>query len=106
MKHAYSVETYFIDKWVALLPQTTRDYCLGYLAACRFDAPRNAYRLMRSDGKVVQEIPSDPDVRIGMVAGWPTPEQYEGAAQRALAQAARIREQTAKQEAMRAERKP
>jgi hypothetical protein len=61
---------------------------------------------MRSDGKVVQELSSNPDVGIGQVAGWPTPAQYEAAAQKALAQAARIREQTAKQEAMRAERKP
>jgi len=60
---------------------------------------------MRSDGKVMQELPAVTDASIGMVAGWPTPEQYEYAARRAIEQAARIREQTAKQEAVRATRK-
>jgi hypothetical protein len=103
MKYTYSIEYYFIDKWVKLLSET-RDYCVGYLAACKYDAPRNAYRIMRSDGKVIEEISSAADVSIGMVAGWPTPGQYEAAAQRALDQAARIRRQNAEQDAKRAER--
>lgn len=101
MKHTYSVQSFFIDKWVNLFTET-RDFCAGYLKASQYNSPRNAYRLIRSDGKVIHELPAATEVGIGMVAGWPTPEQYEAAAQRATAQAARIREQQAKQEARRA----
>lgn len=102
MKYTYSVEAFFIDKWVKLLTDT-RDFCSGYITACQYDSPRNAYRLMRSDGKVIAELKAATEVCIGMVAGWPAPEQYEAAAKRALDQAARIREQTAKNDARREE---
>ncbi len=55
-------------------------------------------RLVRSDGKIVHEIKADADVNVGMIASWPTPEQYEAAAESALKQAARIREQAARKE--------
>lgn len=103
MKYTYFVETHYLGAWINLFSDT-RDFCLGYLSAVRDRAPRNAFRLVRSDGKTVHDMPAVEDVAIGQVAGWPTPEQYEAAAKRALDQAARIRDQVAKQEAMRAAR--
>lgn len=102
-KYTYTVQTYYLDKWLDIV-YDTRDFCLGFLHARRDQGPRNAYRLIRSDGKIMEEIPAEPDVFIGMVAGWPTPEQYEEAAQRALDKASKIREQTRRQEVMRLER--
>lgn len=58
-------------------------------------------RTIRNDGKIVQEMKAEADVSVGMIASWPTPEQYEAAAESALKQAARIREQAAKKEEMR-----
>lgn len=103
MKHTYTVQTHYLGSWIDIV-RDTRDFCLGFLHAKKDYAPRNAYRLMRGDGKVMHELPAADDVAIGQVAGWPTPEQYEGAAKRALEQAAQIREQAAKHEAMRAAR--
>jgi hypothetical protein len=94
-KYTYSVESYFIDKWVKLFTET-RDFCSGYLNHAAYNHPRNAMRMIRSDGKVMVELKEDADVSVGMVASWPTPEQYESAAKRALEQAARIREQQEK----------
>lgn len=90
-KYTYFVETYYIDRWLKLFSET-RDYCLGYLSAIADRAPRNPYRVVRSDGKVVQDLPGNTEVSIGQIAGWPTPEQYESAAKRAMEQAALIRE--------------
>ncbi len=69
-----------------------RGFLLGYLYG-RYDAPppRLAMRVIRSDGKLVDERPADDEVSIGMIAGWPTAEQYESAAKRALEKAERIR---------------
>lgn len=92
-KYTYAVETLHIGKWIKLFATETRDYCFGYLSHAKYCAPRIAHRIVRSDGKVMQELPAVEDCSIGMIAGWPTPEQYEGAAQRALEQAARIRRQ-------------
>lgn len=89
-KHSYIVESNYLGRWHKLF-EDTRDFCMGYLHARRDEAPRIEYRLIRGDGKILQELKPEADVSIGMVAGWPTPEQYEGAAKRALDQAARIR---------------
>lgn len=101
-KYTYTIQTCYLDKWLDIV-HDTRDFCLGFLHARKDQGPRNAYRLIRSDGKIIEEIPVEPDVFIGMVAGWPTPEQYEEAAQCALDKAAKIREQAKRQEAMRLE---
>ena len=95
-KYSYSVETCYLEKWIKLF-NGSRDFCEGYLHRAYDDRPRLAKRIMRSDGKVMVELKADDDVCIGMIAGWPTPEQYEYAAQRALDQAARIRKQQEKQ---------
>ena len=50
---------------------------------------------MRSDGRVMEEVPAREDVAIGMVAGWPTAEQFERAANKALERARVIRENEA-----------
>ena len=59
--------------------------------AMRGQLPRVHLRLVRSDGKIMDEVEPHDDVGIGMVAGWPTAEQYEAAAERAMTRAAKIR---------------
>jgi hypothetical protein len=56
-------------------------------------SPRLAHRIVKPEGKVVREIEEGTEVRIGQVAGWPTAEQYEAAAKRALERAEAIRNQ-------------
>lgn len=104
MKYTYTVESFYLEKWAPIIRGESRDYCLGYFDRTQEFSPRNAYRVVRSDGKVMAERKGDADVSIGMIAGWPTPEQYEGAAQRALDQAKRIRERQALEEARRESR--
>jgi len=53
--------------------------------------------MVRSDGKIVDEVQAFDDVGIGQVAGWPTAEQYELAAERALEKAKKIREKLREQ---------
>lgn len=103
MKHTYSVEALSMDRWARLFTDT-RDFCLGYLTCAQYDHPRLAMRLIRSDGKVVHELRADYEVCVGQIAGWPTPEQYEAAAKRALEKAARIFAANAKQEERRLNR--
>jgi len=65
----------------------------------RGQMPRLHLRLVRSDGKIMDEIEAHDDVGIGQVAGWPTAEQYESAAERALERARKIRERKSQQNA-------
>ena len=85
MKHTYTIETLFGDKWLAVVKLETLGYCKGWMDKASDLAPRPAYRVMRSDGKMVDTLCERTDVAIGQVAGFPTAEQYEAAAQRALA---------------------
>jgi hypothetical protein len=73
------------DGWVECC-SGTRPFCEGYLAAHReVMLPRPAMRLRRLDKNVVvDEIPASDQARVGMVAGWPTPEQLLRAAVNAL----------------------
>lgn len=91
-KYTYNIESFYLEKWCRVAQYCTLGYCEGYLDACRYDSPRNAFRIIRNDGKVVRELRPDEDVQIGMIAGWPTPEQYERAAAAALEKAAKIRQ--------------
>ncbi len=100
MKYTYSLETFYLDKWVKLFSDT-RDFCLGYLVSIRNYSPRLAHRIIRSDGKVMHDAPAVTEVSVGMIASYPTPEQYEFAAAEALKKAAAIRERTARQDAQR-----
>jgi hypothetical protein len=90
MKYTYSVESHFCGKWCKLFTET-RDFCLGYFTHAKYDHPRNALRIMRSDGKVIQEMEADAEVSVGMIASFPTAAQYEYAAKIALEKAERIR---------------
>lgn len=95
MKHYYHLESFVIGKWLKIL-QGSREYCQGFLNARKDYAPRNAYRIVRSDGKIMEECPAREDVDIGQIAGWPTAEQYEAAANKALARAKAIRERASR----------
>ena len=90
--YTYHIECPFLGGWNAFIKGRSRGYCDGYLDAMRGQRPSLHLRLVRSDGKVMDEVEAHDDVRIGMVAGWPTAEQYEAAAERALARAQKIRE--------------
>ena len=90
MKYEYHLESFAIDRWCKIL-QGSLQYCQGFLDARKDYAPHSAYRLMRSDGRVVEAVAPRVDVCIGQVAGWPTAEQYEYAANKALERAKAIR---------------
>ena len=98
-KYTYDIESFYLGKWCRVTQYASRDYCEGYLDHCRYDAPRNEMRILRSDGKIVREICQFDEVSIGMIAGFPTPEQYERAAEFALEKAANIRKRMAREEA-------
>ena len=91
MKYTYSIETLFVGKWCRLSSSDTRDFCYGYMTHASYCSPRNAMRVVRSDGKIMAEHDARAEVDIGMIASWPSAEQYEAAAAKAIAQAARIR---------------
>ena len=90
-KYTYRIECSYGERWIKIIQNSTRDYCRGYLHARMESAPRPHYRLIRSDEVIIDDIPEVQDVQIGMIAGWPTAEQYERAAEKALAKAAAIR---------------
>ena len=96
MKHEYRIESWVYDKWVKVIIGSLR-YLQGYLDARKESAPRNAFRIMRSDGKVMELLSADSEVRVGMIAGWPTAEQYVNAAIKALQCAKDIQERQSKQ---------
>lgn len=48
--------------------------------------PRNAMRAICGE-KVIDSVDEKQDVSVGMIAGWPTPEQYRNAAAKALEKA-------------------
>jgi hypothetical protein len=89
----YRIESYYRNEWYKIADYVTRQWAQGVLWATHHDAPRLAYRVVRiEDGKVTDERPANDEVSIGMIAGFPTAEQYELAAARALAKAKAIRE--------------
>lgn len=97
MKHTYTIETLFGDKWMPIIKGEYLQYCLGWLDRAQDQSPRPAYRLVRSDGKILKLLTEREDVSIGQVAGFPTAEQYEAAAHRVIAMAAAIRESERRQ---------
>ena len=92
MKYTYQIEILSAEQWVTILRDRSLHWCHGYLEAKSEFSPRLGHRIVRSDNKVIDEFPPGEDVNIGMIAGWPTAEQYERAANKALAQATFIRE--------------
>lgn len=69
-----------------------RGYAEGYFdAVSHGPTPRLAHRMVRNrDGMILRELDAIETVGIGMVAGWPTWQQYARAAVRALERAASI----------------
>ena len=96
MKYTYHIECPCLGEWNAFAKDTLT-YLKGYMQGLRGQAPSLHYRLVRSDGKIIEEILPNDNVNIGQVAGFPTPEQYERAGNEALAKAQRIREYNEKQ---------
>lgn len=94
-RYTYRLEIDIDGEWFcpAGMEDTHLAFLRGY-AMGRFDtpAPRRGIRIVRSDGKIMEEYQAATEVNIGMIAGWPTPEQYEAAAERALETAQKIRE--------------
>ena len=82
-KYTYSIETFYSQNWMKLFSES-RDFCLGYLFRVKDFSPRNAYRLVRSDGKIIESVPENLEVSIGQIAGYPTAQQYKNAADKAL----------------------
>lgn len=78
------------------MKQGNIDYLQGYMNAMENQSPRLAHQIISPNGKVLDEIPERTDVGIGQVAGWPTAEQYEAAAKRALERASAIRARQSK----------
>lgn len=97
MKHTYSIQRLYNGDWYSLIKGEYLQYCIGWLDRTQDQSPRPAYRLIRSDGKILKLLPEREDVCIGQVAGFPTAGQYEAAAQRALEKAAVIRENEKRQ---------
>ena len=97
MKHTYSIQRLYNGDWYSLIKGEYLQYCLGWLDRTQDQSPRPAYRLVRSDGRIMKLLTEREDVCIGMVAGFPTAEQYEAAAQMALNMAAVIRENEKRQ---------
>lgn len=98
-KYTYQIESFWNEEWWKVIsgPKT---FLEGYLFAVRdmMKGPRNEYRLLRIDkesgeAKVIEELSAQPEAWLGMVAGWPTPQQYRAAAQRALDSAERVEKQ-------------
>lgn len=94
MKHTYNLESFTIGKWLRILHGSLQ-YCQGFLDARKDFSPRNAYRLVRSDGKIMEEVIACDEVNIGQIAGWPTAVQYEVAAAKAIEMAKAIRDREA-----------
>jgi hypothetical protein len=91
MKYEYKVYVLNADDYWVKAVEGSLQFCRGYMYAKSDYAPRLAHRLVRSDGKIVEEFSANEDVSIGMIAGWPTAEQYVRAAARAMARAEAIR---------------
>jgi len=93
-KKTYSVQCLWYEEWVTILPSENKSFAQGYFARIdEEDGVRSAYRLIcDQDQKIIGTIEPNEKVAIGMIVGFPTPEQYEAAAKEALEKAARIRE--------------
>lgn len=76
-------------------PRGTFDYCQGYLDAKCEEAPRLAMRIINlTTGRVLRTKPAKLELNIGQIAGFPTAEQYEVAADEALKKARLIRQRS------------
>lgn len=94
-KYSYAIELEDdTGRWFTLagLNDVPLQYANGFVDARREAAgPTRPTRIVRSDGKIMYSHDGREECSIGLVAGWPSPEQYEAAAARALEKARRIR---------------
>lgn len=95
MNTTYRLESFHDNQWI-VIHRGKLGYLQGFIDARKDYSPRSAYRIISPTGKTVEELAATTEVAIGMVAGWPTAEQYEAAAGRALERAAAIRAEQAK----------
>lgn len=88
-KHSYHLEVPdHSGAWVAIFGTVGLEYGRGYVAHRReAPGPRLPMRLVRDDGRVMDDAPGLEDASIGVVCGWPTEAQYRAAAARATARA-------------------
>jgi hypothetical protein len=92
----YNIQSHFLGEWRTIINGVSRDWALGYLNCYKYQAPREAMRVVDSSGKVTEEIAAQTEVAIGIGAGWPSAEQYRSAAARAIAKAEAIELQESK----------
>lgn len=93
-KYTYALHVQWYDgTWhpIAGCEGVPKQWAEGYvMAISESPGPTIGYRIVRSDGKLIHEQPAKTEVSIGMIAGWPSPEQYRSAAQRAIEKAEAI----------------
>lgn len=92
-KYTYRLEYQYKGEWreLALYNDVPRTWAEGWLSHHReTPGPRHPFRLVRSDGKVVDETSGKEEVSIGMVAGWPTWQQYVRGSIKAMRNATRV----------------
>jgi hypothetical protein len=99
--NAYRVQLLGDDGQWFTIAEEARSWCWGYLAAYNtWPPPSRAIRLVLGE-RVLDHRPARTGVDVGLIAGWPTAEQYEAAAAQALDTAAKIREARAREAARR-----
>jgi hypothetical protein len=94
MRHTYTLQILIphSGEWFGGAgSECSREYGMGYLQAHReAPTPRLGMRLIREDGKVLDDVKACDEVRIGAVVGFPTWQQYARAAHVALIRAGQI----------------
>lgn len=92
MKYTYSIACPFLDGWDEFIKYQSKGFCEGYITAVKSQGLRKSLRVIRSDGKIVYECDEKSKVSLGMIAGFPTSEDYERAGQEALVKAGELRQ--------------
>jgi hypothetical protein len=93
----YRVQVLRDEKWVTVFQESNRAYCEGYLERVRSEIDlRNEWQLYDTKtNRALLTVTARNEMGLGQIAGWPTAEQYEQAAERALKNAKIIREREA-----------
>lgn len=89
-KSMHKLQVLLNGQWMTI-KQGNLGYLQGYFDAMANQSPRVAHQIVSPKGKVLDEMPERTEVSIGQVSGWPTAEQYEAAAKRALEKAEALR---------------
>lgn len=55
-RYDYRVEIHWMGEWWSITGPRSLGYCQGFMDAREGMAPRPAYRLQRSDGKILSEL--------------------------------------------------